>query len=95
MILKKIANEIDKIWITGKKCGFDVGEIHVIIARNFGLKNREIPVEKVNEIQQFFIKNTFRKFQLLAPQHHDILMQTENEYSKDFRKNELHVRTEW
>jgi hypothetical protein len=97
MLLKKISAKIDMIYFAGIKQGLCHGEISLMIAMNFKYYSREIPYGRSDEIKQWIINNAFRNYQILEPERHKEIIQSDNYYSQDFKHHEKNIqpRTEW
>jgi uncharacterized protein with HEPN domain len=72
---------------------FDLGEMLLMINRNYGYSWDNIPFGKMEEIKSWVRRNYFRKTQILSPEMHSALMESENncgavEYQDWFNKHE-------
>ena len=94
-VLMKFKGKINLIYKAGEERGICPGELLLMINKNYGYFKRDIPWGRMDEIREWVINNAFRNYQILEPERHKILMQTDNFYSQDFKKHEKPIRTEW
>jgi hypothetical protein len=104
-VLIKFKEKIHWVFSAGHERGLCDGEIVQMINITFGYYRRDTPWGKMDEIREWLINNSFRKFQMLSPKYHNELMRPETEipnakfYAEDFRKHESMIqrqpRSEW
>jgi len=91
-IAQQFKDELRKIQSAVTDQLYDIGEMLVMINRNYGYSWETIPWGKMDEIKIWVRKNYFRRTQLLAPDlHHDLMTMENNqgaiEYKNWFNKH--------
>ena len=94
-VLMKFKEKIHSIYKVGEERGICPGELLLMININFGYFKRDMPWGRMDEVREWVINNAFRNYQILEPENHKILMQSDNEYSRNFKKLDRPGRTEW
>ena len=71
------------------------GELIVLLNRTYKYRGYgEIPYSKIDEIKTWIHNNWFRYCQILMPEYHNQLIQTDNEYSRWFVQEEKKHQTQ-
>lgn len=83
---QEIQNQIRFIFDAAAEWCICYGEAQKIVLSQFGKKICNIDENNFENIRLWFKNNGFRSFQILSPQQHNKLIQSENEYSAWFNK---------
>lgn len=71
----------------------DPAELLIMISRNYGWIWETIPWGRLDEVKIWCKNNWWRHCQMLNPEQHNILMQTENDYSTWFKNISKGIET--
>jgi hypothetical protein len=76
---------LGRVQEAASNAGWGHGEDLLGLNKNFGLVWDTIPFGKLDEIQQWFINNAFRKYQIFEPILHAQIMMGQDENSKYYQ----------